>query len=199
MCRLVCVTAKQLCKIDFCKRINEISKTKVDKIILREKYLSEEDYYTLAQNLLTACEAEKLVIHSFVDVAIKLGVRKIHLPFEQFKNYKNTMYFDVVGTSVHSVEDAVYAETHGADYIVAGHIFETDCKKGLTGRGVDFLRSVCDSVKIPVYAVGGINTKTACQLKNIKNKNFAGVCVMSELMQSESVAENVEKILNELR
>lgn len=35
-----------------------------------------------------------------------------------------------IGTSIHSVEDAVFAESHGADYITAGHIFTTDCKKG---------------------------------------------------------------------
>ena len=41
--------------------------------------------------------------------------------------------------------------------MTAGHIFATDCKKGLPPRGLDFLKNVCDAVGIPVYAIGGIN------------------------------------------
>ena len=51
-----------------------------------------------------------------------------------------------IGTSIHSVDDAVFAESHGADYITAGHIFTTDCKKGLPGRGIDWLKSICNAV-----------------------------------------------------
>ena len=66
-------------------------------------------------------------------------------------------FFKVIGTSVHSVEDAIKAEQLGATYMTAGHIFATDCKKGLPPRGLDFLKNVCDTVQIPVYAIGGIN------------------------------------------
>ena len=70
-------------------------------------------------------------------------------------NYQQ--FFKVIGTSVHSVEDAIKAEQLGATYMTAGHIFATDCKKGLPPRGLDFLKNVCDAVEIPVYAIGGIN------------------------------------------
>ena len=78
----------------------------------------------------------------------------------------------MLGTSVHSTEDAIFAEESGADYITAGNIFETDCKKGLKGKGVNFLRNVCDSVNIPVYAIGGINADTAKRIKIPKQKEF---------------------------
>ena len=48
------------------------------------------------------------------------------------------------------------AERLGATYVTAGHIFTTDCKKGLPPRGLDFLKNVCDAVTIPVYGIGGI-------------------------------------------
>ena len=44
-------------------------------------------------------------------------------------------------------------------YLTAGRVFVTDCKKGLAPRGFDFLHEVCSSVKIPVYAIGGIREK----------------------------------------
>lgn len=198
MCNVVSVTAKPLCKDDFLQRIRKISDSEVQYIILREKYLSEQEYYSLAKEVLSVCDKEKLIIHNFIGTAKSLGIKKIHLPFSAFKELNGRRNFDIVGTSVHSVDDAAFAQENGADYITAGNIYETDCKKGLKGKGVNFLRSVCDSVNIPVYAIGGINADTAKELKSVNRKNFAGVCVMSLLMQSENINDEVMKIKREL-
>ena len=48
--------------------------------------------------------------------------------------------FQRIGTSVHSVEDAKEAERLGVSYMTAGHIYITDCKKGLAPRGLGFLK-----------------------------------------------------------
>lgn len=85
-----------------------------------------------------------------------------------------------IGTSIHSVEDAIFAESHGADYITAGHIFTTDCKKGLPGRGMEWLKTVCDAVSIPVYAIGGISDANAGELSDC---GISGYCMMSASMQ----------------
>ncbi|WP_294662408.1 thiamine phosphate synthase [uncultured Ruminococcus sp.] len=198
MCNVVSVTAKPLCKDDFLQKIQKISDSDTQYIILREKYLSEQEYYSLAKEVLSVCDKEKLIIHNFIGTAESLGIKKIHLPFSAFKELNGRRNFDIVGTSVHSVDDAAFAQENGADYITAGNIYETDCKKGLKGKGVNFLRNVCDSVNIPVYAIGGINDDTAKELKSVNRKNFAGVCVMSLLMQSENINDEVMKIKREL-
>lgn len=198
MCNVVSVTAKPLCKDDFLQRIRKISDSEVQYIILREKYLSEQEYYSLAKEVLSVCDKEKLIIHNFIGTAESLGIKKIHLPFSAFKELNGRRNFDIVGTSVHSVDDAAFAQENGADYITAGNIYETDCKKGLKGKGVNFLRNVCESVDIPVYAIGGINADTAKELKSLNRKNFAGVCVMSLLMQRENINDEVMKIKREL-
>ena len=59
-----------------------------------------------------------------------LGYDKLHLHLEMLKTMGRTDGLNLLGTSVHSVEDAKEAEHLGADYIFAGNIFETDCKKG---------------------------------------------------------------------
>lgn len=199
MCNVVSVTAKPLCKDDFLQRIRKISDSKVQYIILREKYLSEQEYYSLAKEVLSVCDKEKLIIHNFIGTAESLGIKKIHLPFSAFKELNSRRNFDIVGTSVHSVDDAAFAQENGADYITAGNIYETDCKKGLKGKGVNFLRNVCESVDIPVYAIGGINADTASGFKAVTEKNFAGVCVMSLLMQCENIDNEVLKLQSKLR
>lgn len=90
------------------------------------------------------------------------------------------MDFDLIGVSVHSVEEAIFAEKMGADYVTAGHIFLTDCKKGLAARGLPFLKNVCESVGIPVYAIGGI---TPDHVDDVLGAGAAGFCVMSGIMR----------------
>ena len=76
------------------------------------------------------------------------------------------------------------AQALGCTYITAGHVFETDCKKGLPGRGLDFLRNVCAAVDIPVYGIGGID---ADNIALVRDTGASGACLMSSLMMSEDV------------
>jgi thiamine-phosphate pyrophosphorylase len=89
-------------------------------------------------------------------------------------------YFTEIGTSVHSTEDALLACRLGATYLTAGHIFETDCKKGLPGRGLTFLKNVCDSVSVPVYGIGGITPEN---LEQVMETGATGGCMMSLAMK----------------
>lgn len=88
-----------------------------------------------------------------------MGYDKLHLPLEMLKTIGRPEGLTLLGTSIHSVEDAKEAGRLGADYVFAGNIFETDCKKGLPGRGLEFLENVCKEVDIPVYAIGGITAE----------------------------------------
>lgn len=196
MFKVICVSARQHSN-NFLQPIEMIAKSEVEAIILREKDLSQDDYYQLAKSVKEICEKydTKLIVHNFIDVAKKLGIKNIQLPFSKFFSEQNIHNdFESVGTSVHSIEDAVLAEKSGADYIIAGHIFATDCKKGLPPRGVKFLKEVCNAVKIPVFAIGGINDNSIAELTDVNCNNFSGVCVMSSLMKSDNPQELVQKI-----
>ena len=217
-----------------------------DKILVREKDLSEEEYHAFIADIFSAqhsypsatnltsnnCASPKnpltinsrsdnstltksicsdrfnimssrIIVHNFPAVAEEFGT-DLHLPFSMFTSvitsdnglsHENTTtsattssdgfrrkypHIKRIGTSIHSVEDAVFAESHGADYITAGHIFTTDCKKGLPGRGVDWLKSICHAVSIPVYAIGGISDANISMLSDC---NIAGYCMMSSSMK----------------
>ena len=87
------------------------------------------------------------------------------------------------GASCHSVEDALCAYKLGCDYVTAGHVYITDCKKGLAPRGIDFLKKMCDSVPIPVYGIGGIDLESD-QIDEVKQAGAKGACIMSGYMKA---------------
>ena len=204
---IIAITNRHLCSRPFMEQLERVCKLHPHAIVLREKDMPEAEYLSLARDVIALCKKYDVqcMLHSFINVAMELEHPYIHLPLPILEAYVKKdlsdnyqQFFKVIGTSVHSVEDAIKAEQLGATYMTAGHIFATDCKKGLKGKGVNFLRNVCDSVNIPVYAIGGINADTAKELKSVNRKNFAGVCVMSLLMQSENINDEVMKIKREL-
>ena len=189
MSDILCVTNRKLCREDFLTRIERIAACHPERIILREKDMNPEDYKELASAVMEICERHgvKCILHSFPDVAISLQANAIHLPLHLLRelSQEQKTHFEVLGASCHSVEDALEAQALGCTYITAGHVFETDCKKGLPGRGLDFLRNVCAAVDIPVYGIGGID---ADNIALVRNAGANGACLMSSLMATEDVA-----------
>ena len=154
-------------------------------------------------------EGSRLIIHNFYEIFLETGIDNklepenklkgdinlakelsyLHMPLWKLEElYKNqpdeyTRLRDKLahlGASCHSMEDAKLAEKLGCTYIIAGHIYNTDCKKGLEGRGLGFLRDVVEAVSIPVYAIGGISPEN---ISLVRNCGAAGACVMSGFMR----------------
>lgn len=180
---MIAVTNRHLCKGDFLKQIEYLASTDVDAIILREKDLPEEEYEALAEKVMDICRRynKKCMLHTYVDAARHLQCQNIHLPLPLLLEKQGLLGdFQHIGTSVHSVGDALAAEKAGATCLTAGHIFDTDCKKGLPGRGLLFLSDVCQSVSLPVYAIGGITPEN---LPLVLEAGAAGGCMMSLAMR----------------
>jgi len=186
MSEIICVTNRALCREDFLTRLERIAACHPAGIILREKDLPPEAYQALAAQVMALCGRYGVpcILHSFVDAALELRAEAIHLPLHLLREMtaEQKARFRAIGASCHSAEEALEAQRLGCTYITAGHVFETDCKKGLPGRGLDFLRAVCGSVSIPVYAIGGIS---ADNLRSVGGAGAKGACVMSGLMACE--------------
>lgn len=177
------ITNRHLCKIDFLDQIELLSQSDVEAIILREKDLSEDEYYTLAKDVIDICKRhnKKCILHSYVDVAKKLNCKSIHLPLNILRQQANNLSsFTLIGSSVHSIEEAIEAERLGANYITAGHVFKTACKKDLEPRGLSFIKDITSSVEIPVYGLGGINKDNA---SSVISEGCYGIAIMSEAMK----------------
>lgn len=162
---------------DFLKNAEEI------KIVLREKDLPEKIYRQLAEEVSEICRKydTEFIIHYFPETAAALKSDKIYLPLWKLKeNPDIAKKFKYVQVSVHSEEEAKEAEKIGASALTAGHIFNTDCKKGLPGRGTEFLKNIVSSVNIPVFAIGGINKNN---IQSVLEAGASGVCIMSAFMK----------------
>ncbi|MBR3655166.1 MAG: thiamine phosphate synthase [Elusimicrobia bacterium] len=186
--KTVCITNRLLCKNDFFEQIEYICKQNLYALILREKDLDDKTYEEFAVKCNDICTKNNVLffINTKIHIAQKLKIKNIQVSFENFVNNKESLNsFDTVAVSVHSLSEALTVqkfveETSQNIFLIAGHIFETDCKKGLEPRGIEFLKEICANVEIPVFAIGGINQNTIKQLKGI---NIEGVCLMSELMK----------------
>ena len=82
------------------------------------------------------------------------------------------------------MEDMEEAVKLGATQIVLGTIFETDCKKGLKGKGLEFVKKICEKCPVPVYAIGGINIE---RLPLVMEAGAAGGCMMSGFMRKNTI------------
>lgn len=185
----IAVTNRHLCEGDFLARLEQLAENNdYQAILLREKDLTAVQYETLAREVLAICRKRKkrCILHSFPEVAMRLCHSQLHLPLSLWNSLEEGMQKELrremreIGTSIHSMEQYGQAQVLGATYVVAGHIFVTDCKKGLEPRGLTFLQSICQAADVPVYGIGGINRQNEKQVIEV---GAAGVCVMSGCMK----------------
>lgn len=179
---VIAITNRQLCTGDFYKQIEKIAILQPDRIILREKDLSDEDYLKAAIVCCDICTTYKVPFSVSGRTSISKQISAdLHLPFNRINELKKlTSQFKTIGVSIHSVDEAADAEKAGASYLIAGHIFTTDCKPGVPPRGLPFLKEVCSAVRIPVYGIGGINLKN---LNQVRAQGAKGGCMMSGVMR----------------
>ena len=186
---VIAVTNRKLCTDNFVLRVREILSAEPFEVILREKDLSDDKYCQLAKEIVADNNGYKKVLAlNRPEIALELGIENVHLTMQQLTEQGRPSFIKRAGVSVHSAEEAETAQKLGADYLIAGHIYATDCKKGVSPRGIEFFRGVCECVDIPVFAIGGISENNFNEpLEN----GGTGVCLMSEFMKCENPYERV--------
>ncbi|MBZ4688458.1 MAG: thiamine-phosphate diphosphorylase [Clostridiales bacterium] len=155
----------------------------VDAIILREKDLPAEKLLPIAEKIKEIIEDHKtlLIINRNFDVAQAVNADGYHTGFWEFMEAKPG-WNGLLGVSVHNLQEAILAEKHGAGYVLASHIFETDCKKGLQPKGACLIKDIKARLNIPVIALGGIKPENT---REVLQAGADGIAVMSSIMASE--------------
>lgn len=168
------------------ERLTRLSQQRPQAVILRAKDIDSETYRTLAKSAQQLCTAASLplILHSDWQLARELGINRLHLPLALLRQMPTCerALLAWLSTSVHSVDEALEAQSLGASVLIAGHIYATQCKAGLAPRGLSFLHEVCKTVQLPVYAIGGIGFDKA-QHAELLAQGARGACVMSAYMR----------------
>ena len=159
-------------------------------LTLREKDLYKNEYLKLVEKIYPICQKYRidLILHQNYDLNLdeKYNIGGIHLSYDSFKSLNKNIReglikkYKKIGVSIHSIDEAKEVEMLGATYIVAGHIFETDCKKDLEPRGLKFIQELSSTLTIPIFVIGGINQENS---NLVINSGAFGVCMMSSLMK----------------
>ncbi|WP_101912882.1 thiamine phosphate synthase [Megasphaera vaginalis (ex Bordigoni et al. 2020)] len=194
MGKIIAITNRLLSRRDFWDQIELIAASPVDAIVLREKTLSEEDYFDYAKKTLQICNVHQTqcILHTFGKAAVRLHVPRFQCSLEYLETHSSIRYYmSTLGVSVHTAAEARKAELLGATYIVASHVFPTSCKPDDPPIGVSTLRDICGAVSLPVYALGGITPQTVHELEDVPT---AGIVVMSGLMQCDDANAYVAEL-----
>ena len=210
--RLIAVTDAPSCPRSLVEQVERIAECayKPQQLLLRAKELTPEDYAKLAREVLPLCQSYgiELIIHTHWQIALELGIQRVHLPLPKlFLLPVAARRSLVISSSVHSVAEARKALLEGAQALVAGHIYATHCKAGVPPRGLSFLHQVHEfAVKhtmpsqsqakerahaqdsiicqntLPVYAIGGIGFDPR-QWQELARSGAQGACIMSAYMK----------------
>ena len=167
-----------------------LKKFEIVTLTLREKDLDKNEYLNLVKKIYPICEKYRidLILHQNYDLNLdeKYNIGGIHLSYDNFKSLNKNIREELIkkykriGISIHSIDEAKEVENLGATYVVAGHIFETDCKKDLEPRGLNFIKELSSILTIPIFAIGGINQENS---HLAINSGAFEVCMMSSLMK----------------
>jgi thiamine-phosphate pyrophosphorylase len=143
--------------------VEEALKGGVKAVQLREKDLSSRDLYTTAYEMrkLTARYGARLFINDRADIALAVDADGVHLGTDSIPVHRARKILGkkrLIGVSCHNTVSSISAQEKGADFITFGPVFFTP-SKAVYGNpvGVDKLETITGMLRIPVFALGGVN------------------------------------------
>lgn len=163
---------------------------------LREKHLEPELFLQEAQELKELCKQYKVpfVINDDVELALKVNADGVHVgqsDMEAGDVRKKLGQDKIIGVSAQTVEQAVMAEKHGADYLGVGAVFPTSSKDDAQEVDYEILKAICQAVRIPVIAIGGINCEN---IDKLKGSGICGVAVISAIFAQKDIKEAAKEL-----
>ena len=160
--------------------------SEIDYLHIREREKSTKELYEGVESLLKkGFPASKLVINDRIDIAILLNIPRVQLGYRSadVRLVKEKFSYLHVGYSVHSLEEAIVAFKNGADSLVYGHVFPTDCKRGVPARGLEEISDIASCLSIPITAIGGITPENTV---DVLTNGVSGIAVMSGIVSSSN-------------
>ena len=158
-------------------------------IQLREKNLDQDHFMEEALELKKLCAAYHVpfVINDNVEIAAKMDADGVHVGQSDMEagDVRAKLGPDkIIGVSAQTVEQAILAEQRGADYLGVGAVFHTGSKADAEDVSHETLTAICNAVKIPVIAIGGITRDNVTELSG---SGICGIAVISAIFAQKDI------------
>ena len=167
-------------------------------IQLREKDCTSREFYELALSIKDITDAYEvpLIINDRLDIALAVHADGVHLgqsdiPVQVARNVMGPNC--IVGATANTLEKAKEAWQSGADYLGVGDVFGSATKNDTKPVELKELKKICDTVKIPVVAIGGISKKN---IHLLKDTGVAGVAVISAVLGHTDITAAAEELIS---
>lgn len=184
----------------FLKKVEQACQSGVTMIQLREKQLTTNQYYELAKIVkqITDTYQVPLIIDDRLDVCLAVDAAGLHigddeLPVSVARQVLGTE--KILGVTAKTVKRALEAEKSGADYLGTGAIFPTTTKENAPITLISTLKDICQTVDIPVVAIGGLTCENIHQLSGT---GIAGIAIVRDLMQARDIEKRTQEFLTKL-
>ena len=163
---------------------------------LREKELTHEEFKAEALEIQKLCKEFNVpfIINDDVELACEINADGIHVGQSDMEagNVRALVGPEkILGVSVRTRDEAILAQSKGADYLGAGAVFHTGSKSDAVDITHEELKRICESVNIPVVAIGGITLEN---INELAGSGIAGVAVISAIFASDDVKKASEKL-----
>lgn len=184
----------------FLEKVETACRSGVTIIQLREKNLTTNQYYQLAKQVKEITDAYQvpLIIDDRLDVCLAVDAAGLHIGDDELpvSVARQVLGPDkILGVTAKTVKRALEAEEGGADYLGTGAIFPTTTKENAPITLISTLKTICQTVSIPVVAIGGLTSENIDQLAAT---GIAGVAVVRDLMQAEDIEAKTQAFLTKL-
>ena len=184
----------------FLEKVETACRSGVTIIQLREKNLTTNQFYQLAKQVkeITDTYQVPLIIDDRLDVCLAVDAAGLHIGDDELpvSVARQVLGPDkILGVTAKTVKRALEAETSGADYLGTGAIFPTTTKENAPITLISTLKTICQTVSIPVVAIGGLTSENIDQLICT---GIAGVAVVRDLMQAEDIEAKTQAFLTKL-
>ncbi|MEE1008102.1 MAG: thiamine phosphate synthase [Agathobacter sp.] len=167
----------------------------------REKNLDGDALLEDAKSVLEVCRKNniKLIINDNVSLAKEIDADGVHLGQNDMDISKAREILGndkIIGITAKTIKQAQLAEEKGANYLGSGAVFGSKTKKDAIPMEHDLLQKICESVNIPVVAIGGINKDNILELKGRK---MAGVAVVSGIFKAHNIEEATKELFEKAK
>ena len=163
---------------------------------LREKNLDREVFLAEAKEIQKLCKeyGVPFVVNDEVSIAKDIDADGVHVgqsDMEALDVRKILGPDKIIGVSAQTVEQAIIAEKHGADYLGVGAVFTTGSKDDADDVSHETLKAICEAVSIPVIAIGGITKDNVAELAG---SGICGVAVISAIFGQKDIQKATEEL-----